>query len=179
MVKDHSDSEKETWSCHMGYSFWLAARLLLYAPSHRQDNTYHGLYYTSCGTLASTRNSLMGPPWRIDPTTYHTMSERFYHRATYHGRCYTSRGALAGTRNNSKGSPWRIDPTTHHTMNEHSNHRATSHSKQQTYIWVGIWPGKVVEASKVKRVCVWVCVCVCVCGGGGLSHLRVCWEPAR
>ena len=25
----------------MGYSFWLAARVLLYASSHRQDNTYH------------------------------------------------------------------------------------------------------------------------------------------
>ena len=27
----------------MGYSFRLAARVLLYAPSHRQDSTYHGL----------------------------------------------------------------------------------------------------------------------------------------
>ena len=27
----------------MGYSFWLAARVLLYAPSHRQDSTYHSL----------------------------------------------------------------------------------------------------------------------------------------
>ena len=32
----------------MGYSFRLAARVLLYAPSHRQDSTYHGLCYTSC-----------------------------------------------------------------------------------------------------------------------------------
>ena len=46
----------------MGYSFWLTARVLLYAPSHRQDNTYHGLCYTSRGTLAGTRNSSMGPP---------------------------------------------------------------------------------------------------------------------
>ena len=36
----------------MGYSFLLAARVLLYAPSHRQDNTYHGLCYTSRGALA-------------------------------------------------------------------------------------------------------------------------------
>ena len=42
---------EEIHCCHMGYSFWLAARALLYAPSHRQDNTYHGLCYTSCGTL--------------------------------------------------------------------------------------------------------------------------------
>ena len=48
---------------HMGYSFRLAARVLLYAPSfHRQDSTYHGLCYTSRGTLASTRNSSMGLP---------------------------------------------------------------------------------------------------------------------
>ena len=37
----------------MGYSFWLAARVLLYAPSHRQDSTYHGLCYTSRGALAT------------------------------------------------------------------------------------------------------------------------------
>ena len=35
----------------------------------RQDNTYHGLCYTSRGALAGTRNSSMGPPKRIDPTT--------------------------------------------------------------------------------------------------------------
>ena len=28
----------------------------------RQDNTYHGLCYTSRGVLAGTRNSSMGPP---------------------------------------------------------------------------------------------------------------------
>ena len=46
----------------MGYSFRLTARVLLYAPSHRQDSTYHGLCYTSRGALAGTRNSSMGPP---------------------------------------------------------------------------------------------------------------------
>ena len=53
---------KETRCRHIGYSYRLAARFLLYAPSHRQDNTYHGLCYTSCGALAGTRNSSMGPP---------------------------------------------------------------------------------------------------------------------
>ena len=46
----------------MGYSFRLTARVLLYAPSHRQDSTYHGLWYTSHGALAGTRNISMGPP---------------------------------------------------------------------------------------------------------------------
>ena len=53
---------KETSCRHIGYSYGLAARVLLYAPSHRQDNTYHGLCYTSRGALAGTRNSSMGPP---------------------------------------------------------------------------------------------------------------------
>ena len=53
---------KETRCRHMGYSFRLAARVLLYAPSHRQDSTYHSLCYTSHGALAGTRNSSMGPP---------------------------------------------------------------------------------------------------------------------
>ena len=53
---------KETRCCHIGYCYRLTARVLLYAPSHRQDNTYHGLCYTSCGALAGTRNSSIGPP---------------------------------------------------------------------------------------------------------------------
>ena len=39
--------------------------------------------YTSRGVLAGTRNSSMGPPWRIDPT-HRTMSERSYHGSTSH-----------------------------------------------------------------------------------------------
>ena len=37
---------EETCFCHMGYSFQLTARVLLYAPSHRQDNTYHSICVT-------------------------------------------------------------------------------------------------------------------------------------
>ena len=51
---------KETRCRHIGYSYRLTARVLLYAPSHRQDNTYHSLCYTSRGALAGARNSLMG-----------------------------------------------------------------------------------------------------------------------
>ena len=60
----------------MVYSFLLAARYLLYVPSQRQDSTYYGLCYTSCGGLAGTRNSSTGPPRRIDPTTHRTESGR-------------------------------------------------------------------------------------------------------
>ena len=59
MVKDHSDSEIGN---PLPPHFRLSARVLLYASSHRQDNTYHGLCYTSRGALAGTRNSSMGPP---------------------------------------------------------------------------------------------------------------------
>ena len=67
------------------YSFRVTARVLLYAPSHRQDSTYHNLCYTSRGALAGTRNSSMGPPHEGSirrPIT--TMSERSYHGATSH-----------------------------------------------------------------------------------------------
>ena len=54
MVKDHIQiARKETCFHHIGYPFRLTARVLLYAPSHRQDNTYHSLCYTSRGALAS------------------------------------------------------------------------------------------------------------------------------
>ena len=62
MVKDHSDREKGNPLQPHGYSFRLAARVLLYASSHRQDSTYHSLCYTSRGALAGMRNSSMGPP---------------------------------------------------------------------------------------------------------------------
>ena len=52
MVKDNSDSERGNCRRHMGYSFRLVARVLLYASSHRQGNTYHNLCYTSHGALA-------------------------------------------------------------------------------------------------------------------------------
>ena len=61
---------KETRCRHIGYSYRLTARILLYAPSHRQDNTYHGLCYTSCGALAGTRNSSMGLHLWLCSSTY-------------------------------------------------------------------------------------------------------------
>ena len=79
-------ASEETRCLHMGYSFRLTARVLLYALSHRQDCTYHGLCYTSHGALAGTRNSSMGPPWRIDPTTHRIMSEASYHGTTFRSR---------------------------------------------------------------------------------------------
>ena len=45
-----------------GLLFPITARVILYAPSHRQDCIYHGICYTSRGALAVTRNSSMSPP---------------------------------------------------------------------------------------------------------------------
>ena len=46
---------KETRCRHIGYSYRLTARVLLYAPSHSQDNTYHSLCYTSRRALDGAR----------------------------------------------------------------------------------------------------------------------------
>ena len=98
MVKDHTDSKRgKDTHCHMGYSFWLTERVLLYASSHRQDNTYHSLCYTSHGTI----NSTMGSPWRIDLMTHRTTSEHSYHGTTscslYSKDAQTERKPIATT----------------------------------------------------------------------------------
>ena len=47
----------------LGYSYRLTARVLLYARSHRQENTYHGLCYTSRGALAGLK--LRCTDWKL------------------------------------------------------------------------------------------------------------------
>ena len=61
-------AREETRCCHMGYSFWLAARVILYAPSHRQDSTYHSLCYTSSGTQPGMSNVSTMKDWSGDPS---------------------------------------------------------------------------------------------------------------
>ena len=58
---DNRNKNKILTTNYDGNSF-QTTELKLYAPSHRQDTTYHGLCYTSRGALAGMRNSLMGPP---------------------------------------------------------------------------------------------------------------------
>ena len=46
MVKDHSNKERGILLLPHGLLFFrLVARVLLYASSNRQDNTYNDLYY--------------------------------------------------------------------------------------------------------------------------------------
>ena len=81
MVKDHSDSERERERGNP-----LPPHGLLFPISSKGSFIYTvpqtGLCYTSRGALAGTRNSSMGPPCRIDPTTHRTLSEPSYHGAT-------------------------------------------------------------------------------------------------
>ena len=73
-VSGYLMAREETHCRSMGYSFRLAARILLYASSHRQNSTHHGLWYTSRGALAGTRNRSMGSilrsiaPWADAPS---------------------------------------------------------------------------------------------------------------
>ena len=62
MVKGNSDSERGYPMPPHGLLFPISSKVFLYASSHRQDNTYHSLWYTSHRALAGTRNNSMGPP---------------------------------------------------------------------------------------------------------------------
>ena len=69
MVKDHSDSKRGNP---------LPPHRLLF-PISRQDNTYHGLCYTSRGALVGTRN---GSTMMNRSDNHRNMSKRSYHGAT-------------------------------------------------------------------------------------------------
>ena len=86
---------KETRCRHIGYSYRLTARVLLYAPSHRQDNTYHGLCYASRGALAGTRNSSMRPVRGNVLTTQHLV-ERLVASRTYSRKTCTAENRADG-----------------------------------------------------------------------------------
>ena len=92
----------ETRSCHyIGYSLWLAARILYASPTEKIARN-HGLCYSSRWALPGSRNSSMGPPWGLDPTTHRTMNGRpataaptntcfeLQQGSTNQGFCYTS-----------------------------------------------------------------------------------------
>ena len=70
---------RETRCRHIGYSFRLTARVLLYAPSHNRI-AYHGLCYTSRGALAGTRNRVHPMKDRSDDPSHHerTLLPRSY-----------------------------------------------------------------------------------------------------
>ena len=62
MVKDHSDSDRGNPLPPHRLLFPINSKSVFIFPYHIQDNTYHGLCYTSRGALAESRNSSMGLP---------------------------------------------------------------------------------------------------------------------
>ena len=57
VVNDLSDSERGNPLPPHGLLFPNSNKFLLYAPSRKEDSTYHSLCYTSREALAGTRNS--------------------------------------------------------------------------------------------------------------------------
>ena len=55
MVKEQSDCDSGNPLPPHGILFLISSKGFLYAPSHRQDSTYHSFCYTSHGALAGTR----------------------------------------------------------------------------------------------------------------------------
>ena len=65
---------------YMGYSFWSAARVLLYASSHRQDITYHSL----CTPVVEHWLERETAQWVHHEGSIRTISKCSYHGATSH-----------------------------------------------------------------------------------------------
>ena len=82
-------AREQTRCRHIGCSFRLTARVLLYAPSHRQDSTYHVLCYTSRGALVGMRNSSMGGMRNSHPMKDRS-DEPSHHERTLLPRSYIS-----------------------------------------------------------------------------------------
>ena len=58
MIKNHSNSERGNPLPPLhGLLIPISSKGSLYAPSNRQDSTYHDLCYTSRGALAGTKNN--------------------------------------------------------------------------------------------------------------------------
>ena len=126
----------------MGYSFRLTTKVILYALCHRQDNTYHILCYTSRGTLAGTRNSLIiirrNKPYITMPRGLLLCVVTVQTRSALYARCY------------------RCDKYIILYYNLHifvSNKTELIVLESNTKLWIYIY----IHTHKHKRVCVCVC----------------------
>ena len=57
MIKDHSDNERENPLPPHGLLFSINSKGSFLGTSHRQNSTYQGFCYTTCGALAGMINS--------------------------------------------------------------------------------------------------------------------------
>ena len=122
---------KETRCRHIGYSYRLRARVLLYAPSHRQDNTYHGLCYTSRGALAGTRNSSMGPPHEGSirrPTAPWANALPLSYVPLFYGWC-------------NKQTNKKLTKTKTNNNNNNKQQQKTQTTNKQWYVVSSLWDG--------------------------------------
>ena len=62
MLRDHSYSERGNPLSPHGLLFPINSKGYFICTIPQTEYTYHGLWYTSCGALAGTRNSSIGPP---------------------------------------------------------------------------------------------------------------------
>ena len=79
VVKDHWDSDRGNPLPPLhGLLFPISSKrsFICTIPTDRITHTTV-FVTTSCGALAGTSNSLLGPPWRIDTTTHCTISGRY------------------------------------------------------------------------------------------------------
>ena len=71
----------------IGLFFPISCRVLLYAPSHRENSTYHSLCYISRGALVGTQNSSMNRPSKINPYQSAIKVRGFFsHKKYFHCR---------------------------------------------------------------------------------------------
>ena len=111
----------------------------MHHPRDVKTHTTHSLCYSSCGAMAGTRNSSIGPPWRVDPTTHCTMSEHSYYRTTsrscflfsscyWHNNVHHFQAIIMHYYFNTRSE---VDPgqgcihSTYHLYVSHSNHWTT------------------------------------------------------
>ena len=140
----------------MDYSFRLTARVLLYEPSHIQDNTYRGI----CGTLAGTRNSSMGKRSILDLMRIISVF--------YHWEC------------NERKGPFRCLYTKSNSIDDHSNISSKLLQKQnfkqrcQLVRFIRKLPLLTTERTKINNLChnklCFVCYCIRVCYSGILCQ---------
>ena len=88
MVKNHSDSERRNpMPPHRVHFSICNKEYFIYAPSHRQDSTHHGLCYTSrpCGIGTSTEPfSDQNTTIRLDPSVLLSSQRRGSHSVREH-----------------------------------------------------------------------------------------------
>ena len=125
MHSTYGNSNMETHCQYMGYSFWLAARVVLYTPSHTQDRTYHGICYISLGGLAGTRNSYNC----VDRATQLTTVWTGLHSSQLCGQGYTAHNCVDRA---TQLTTWQL------CGQGYTAHNCVDRATQLTTVWTGL-----------------------------------------